>query len=292
MNHMTAKVSCFARAYHHADSHYPVFDDTAAAALLGSEFDLIAQNMTAGIPFFLPDFKGTSEEGLRLIVARQLAPSVLGRSAYCEHMLQQEMQKGCRQYLIFAAGYDTFAIRNTDRSLSVFELDIPELLDDKQSRIKNAGLETSAVAVPCDLAQITWKEALIKRGYSPAQVSFSSLLGISYYLSKAEWKALLSAVSSIIPKKSSICFDYPSSDESTETKTNKALAQAAHEEMKALYSYEEISTLLAQCGFMVCEHLQHDTMTDRFFSQYNRRTPEHPMQAPRGVDYIFAVKEH
>ncbi|MBR0410696.1 MAG: hypothetical protein IJI25_06805 [Eubacterium sp.] len=32
-------------------------------------------------------------------------------------------------------------------------------------------------------------------------------------------------------------------------------------------------------------------MTDRFFADYNRNMPEHPMTAPVGVDYVFAVRE-
>ncbi len=32
-------------------------------------------------------------------------------------------------------------------------------------------------------------------------------------------------------------------------------------------------------------------MTERFFADYNRSTPEHPMAAPVGVDYVFAVRE-
>ena len=86
--------------------------------------------MTQGIGFFLPDFHGSAEEGLRLIVDRQLSPSVLGRSAYCEKTLENEKRLGCRQYILFAAGYDTFAIRNRDASLSVFELDLPDVLAD------------------------------------------------------------------------------------------------------------------------------------------------------------------
>ena len=32
-------------------------------------------------------------------------------------------------------------------------------------------------------------------------------------------------------------------------------------------------------------------ITERFFADYNRSTPEHPMAAPVGVDYVYAVRE-
>ncbi len=70
MDHMTAKVSCFARAYHHKNNAQHIFDDGMAETLLGKDYDAIAQNMTEGVNFFIPDFNGTKEEGLRLIVDR------------------------------------------------------------------------------------------------------------------------------------------------------------------------------------------------------------------------------
>ena len=114
MENITAKVSCFARAYHYKNSTSPIFADTAAEALLGQDYDRIAESMTQGVGFFLPGFNGSPEEGLRLIVDRQLSPSVLGRSAYCERMLKNEIRLGCRQCVIFASGYDTFTIRNSN----------------------------------------------------------------------------------------------------------------------------------------------------------------------------------
>lgn len=43
--------------------------------LTEEEYAAISRNMSGGISFFAPDFKGTPEEALRFIVERQLAPS-------------------------------------------------------------------------------------------------------------------------------------------------------------------------------------------------------------------------
>ena len=247
--------------------------------------------MTQGIRFFLPDFQGSAEEGLRLIVDRQLSPSVLGRSAFCERMLENEKRLGCRQYVIFASGYDTFAFRNRDASLSVFELDLPEVLVDKKMRIEKAGLQSCAVYVPCDLSEASWKEHLIRNGLVCNEKSFGSLLGISYYLDKESFKALLRTLSSLMCEGSAICFDYPSTDESRETRTNQALAQGAGERMKAQYSEQEMETLLEECGFLIYEHLDHHEMTGQYFSAYTRSCPAHRMEAPKGVCYIHAVRK-
>ena len=124
-----------------------------------------------------------------------------------------------------------------------------------------------------------------------SEKSYGSLLGISYYLEKDEWKKLIRLVAGIMVAGSTICFDYPSTDESKETRVNKTLASGAGEQMKAQYSFAEMEELLFECGFKVTEHLGAEGMTERFFADYNRSTPEHPMAAPVGVDYVFAVRE-
>lgn len=206
MDNMTAKVSCFARAYHHKQNTIHIFDDSVAAAILMDDYDEIAMNMTAGVNFFMPDFKGTKEEGLRLIVDKQLSPSVLARSAYCEGKLLREKEKDCK------------------------------------------------------------------------------------HLTKEEFNQLLSHISEMLTEGSTLCFDYPFDEESHETKTNRALASCAGEQMKALYSKQEIQFLLEKCGFTMEEHLSHDEMTAAYFAKYNEANPNHPMEAPAGVHYVFARK--
>ena len=291
MEHLTATVSCFARAYHYKNNSTRIFADGAAELLLGKEYDRIAQSMSRGIDFFLPKFQGSAEEGLRLIVDRQLSPSVLGRSAYCERMLENEKRLGCRQYVVFASGYDTYAVRNHDPSLSVFELDLPEVLADKQAKTENAGLRTAAIYVPCDLSDGAWKDRLLESGFRRGRKAFGSLLGISYYLEKSEFRDLLLTLGGILCEGSAICFDYPSEEDSRETRINQALAHGAGEEMKARYVRREMEELLAECGFLIYGHLDHEEMTRQYFSAYNECCPTHPMKAPNGVCYALAVRK-
>ena len=289
MENMTAKVSCFARAYHHKNNRKHIFDDTMAEKLLGGDYEEIAQNMSDGINFFFPGFEGTKEEGLRLIVDKQLAPSVLARSAYCERKLAEERKNGCRQYMIFASGYDTFSMRNTDEDLSVYELDLPEMISDKMKRIEKSGVKSSAVYIPCNLAEETWKEKIAEAGYCKDEKSFGSLLGISYYLSKQEFEKLLLNIHEIMAAESVICFDYPSTDESRETKKNQILASGAGEQMKAVYSYPEMKALLAKRGFDLSEHLDDREITEQYLSEYNKYNSTNQIQAPEGVAYVKAV---
>ena len=54
MDNTTAKVSCFARAYHYVNTPVHIFANRAAQGLLGEDYDNIAQSMTQGISFFIP----------------------------------------------------------------------------------------------------------------------------------------------------------------------------------------------------------------------------------------------
>ena len=76
MDNMTAKVSCFARAYHYKNNSIHIFSDNIAEKLLGDDYNQIEKNMTDGLDFFCPGFKGTKEEGLRAIVDKQLRMGV------------------------------------------------------------------------------------------------------------------------------------------------------------------------------------------------------------------------
>ena len=208
MDNMTAKVSCFARAYHYKNNSIRIFTDDIAEKLLGEDYHQIAKSMSDGIDFFCPGFEGTREEGLRLILDRQLSPSVLGRSVFCESKLAYAIANGCKQYLVFAAGYDTYALRNKDSATKVYELDYPELLMDKAERIKKANLKASAVNVPCNLADPEWKNELLTVGYDKDKKAFGSLLGISYYFKKVDFEQLVMNMSEIMSEGSAICFDY------------------------------------------------------------------------------------
>ena len=165
MDNMTALVSCFARAYHHKNSERPVFADSVAEKLLtAEEYAAISRNMAQGIGYFAPGFKGTPEGALRLIVNRQLAPSVLARSAFCERAIDNAVRRlGCRQVVIYACGYDTFSLRLDNQALTVYELDRPEMIADRWKRIARTGLEPACHVedIGCDLSQPSWKEKLI-----------------------------------------------------------------------------------------------------------------------------------
>ena len=295
MDNMTAMVSCFARAYHYKNNSQWVFkDDMAEHILTKEEYDAISCNMSNGISYFASGFTGTSDEALRFIVDNQLSPPVLARSAFNEKALSNAVMLGCKQYVLFASGYDTYSLRTENKEINLYEIDLPEMIKDKRNRIIKSGLTENCktIYVPCDLSDEAWTKILTGSGFDKKRSVFGSLLGISYYLKKEEFVSLLKNISELWCEGSSICFDYPSYEKGVQSIKNQELAAKAGEEMKARYSYEEMEQLLSEFGFLIYEHHDSKTATEHFFRKYNESLPEHMMEAPEGVNYCLAVKKY
>ncbi|MEY8000015.1 class I SAM-dependent methyltransferase [Clostridium sp. Mt-5] len=299
---MTALVSAFSRAYHSVQNEEKVFDDYLAKDILTQdEYEQIASNMSKGIKFFNPSFEGTQDEALRWIVDNQLSPTPLGRGAFAEGLLKNAVQNGTRQYLIFAAGYDTFAYRQPDwaSKIKIFEIDHPATGGDKQKRIKLLAVEKPAnlYYVSADFIRNNWRSNLLSCvEFDKSTISFCSLLGISYYLSKQVFAETVNTISSFIPKGSSIVFDY--NDENTYTdrageraKKQAAMAAAVSEKMLASYSFMELEKLLAESNFTIYENLTPNEITEQYFKKYNKANPSHQITAFDNVNYCFAVKK-
>ncbi len=299
---MTALISAFSRAYHSENKSVKIFDDSVARQLLtDEEYSQISISMSNGIEYFNPSFIGDEVEALSWIVDNQLSPTPLARAAYAEKALEIAVHMGAEQYLIFAAGYDTFAYRqpNWADKIQVFEIDHSITASDKRKRLKNANniIPNNVNYIEADFTREMWQTALIEDdAFASSKISFSSMLGITYYLTKQEFERVISAISSILTRGSSIVFDYPDENSYTEkagerSKKQSILAASANEKMLASYSYRTIEKLLSDYGFLIYEHLTPEEMTAQYFSAYNKSNCSYPMTAFDNVNYCLAVRK-
>lgn len=286
---MTALVSLFARAYHQKNKEIKIFNDSLSTKLITKkEYEMIGLNMSQGISFFNPTFKGSKEEALKWIVDHQLSPSILVRSAFCKDAIEEMKEKECKQYLDFASGYDSFAYYYQNQ-MNVFEIDKKEVIEDKRQRCKGDDIENIQF-LPIDLSQENWIDVLLQSSYQEDQLSISSMLGLSYYLTKDEFKKMLEQLSKHLLKGSRLVFDYPCIQESKETKVNEMLAKEANESMKAKYSFDELKEILNQCHLTIIQHENHQTITEKYISNYNAYYTDEPIKAPEGVCYCVVEK--
>lgn len=286
---MTALISSFARLYHSKNSNIKIYDDIYANKLISEdEYNKISETMKNGINFFNPNYNG--DNPLKWIVNNNLAPSVLARSAFNEHHLLNEINLGLKQYLILASGYDTSAFK-VNKKLKVFELDKKEMIEDKLNRINNAKLDTTNITYVKTDFNSNWLNDLLGSSYNKCEKTFCSMLGISYYLDEDIFKNTIKELSNIMPKGSAILFDYPNTFETEKEITNKKLASGANEEMKSLYSYNDIERIAEESNMLIYEHLNYDDINNTYFYDYNTLNPNDKVNAPMGVSYAILIKQ-
>ncbi|MEE3343729.1 MAG: class I SAM-dependent methyltransferase [Bacilli bacterium] len=286
---MTALISLYARVYHSRNSNIRIYNEVYYDKLLSpDEYNQISQNMQNGINFFNPNYRG--DNPLKWIVNNNLAPSVLARSAFNEKHLLNEINLGLKQYIILASGYDTSGFK-VNNQLKVFELDKKEMIEDKLNRIKNAKLNTKNISYIKTDFNKNWINELINSNYKPSEKTFCSMLGISYYLDKKVFKKTIKELSGIIPKGSSILFDYPNTNESKTEKINQQLAKGANEEMKSTYSYKDIESIAEESNLLIYAHLNHMDINNNYFYDYNTINPTEKIIAPIGISYVILVKK-
>lgn len=286
---MTALVSAFARLYHIKNSNIKIYNDMYAEKIITEdEYYEISTNMKNGISFFNPNYKGT--DPLKLIVNNNLAPSVLARSIFNEYHLFNEINLGLKQYILLASGYDTSAFK-VNNKLKIFELDKKEMIEDKLNRINNAKLDiTNITYIKADFNN-DWINDLTINNYNLNEKTFCSMLGISYYLDKETFKNTIKQLSNIIPKGSTILFDYPNTFETKKEKLNQQLAKGANEEMKSIYSYKDIEKIAEDSNMLIYEHLNHNDIDNTYFYDYNTLNPNDKIIAPIGISYVMLVKQ-
>ena len=286
---MTALVSLFARAYHQKSKDIKIFDDPLSTKLITKkEYEMIRLSMSQGISFFNPNFKGSKEEALKWIVDHQLSPSVLLRSAFCKEAIEEMKEKGCKQYLDFASGYDSFAYYYQNQ-MHVFEIDKKEVIEDKRQRCKDVDIENIQF-LSIDLGKDNWINRLLESTYQENQLSVCSLLGLSYYLTHDQFKRLLKEISKHMIKGSRLVYDYPSYQESDETRKSEVLAKEANETMRAKYSFEQLKEILDLCHLKIVRHDDYRITLDSLI-HYNEYYKDNPIISPKGVCYCVAEKE-
>jgi methyltransferase (TIGR00027 family) len=99
--------------------------------------------------------------------------------------------------VLAAAGLDTRAFRlNWPPQVSLYEMDLPEVLNAKEEVIEAAGAKASCErrTIRVDLSQETWPEALLGAGYQPESPSVWLIEGLFFYLTRAAVPGLLEKV--------------------------------------------------------------------------------------------------
>jgi methyltransferase (TIGR00027 family) len=196
------------------------------------------------------------------------------RSRFAEDRLAAAAARGVRQYVIAAAGLDTFPWRQPSfaRQMRIFVADLPESLAVLQDCVRRRGLPQPAnvAYVPIDLEHKDLLEPLVAAGFDPQRPAFCSALGIVQFLTLEAVDALLT-FSAKCGKYSEIVFSFtPPDDELGERELRRV-----HESQVRTQGYGEpwltrlrgsqLTARLRLLGFSDIELLTPDLANQRYF---------------------------
>lgn len=179
---------------------------------------MIGSNIGAG-PDILAEAL-TGEEGMKILDAAaaqhgvskdKLSMGLVNRSMNFDAKWCEALDDGCKQFVILAAGLDARAWRlpRMDKSVKVFEVDVPRAFRYKEERLKSIDvpLKCERVAVEADLSDPNWSEQLLASGFDPSQRSFFLIEGLLMYLPPGAPEALLGKVATLMSAGSTITGD-------------------------------------------------------------------------------------
>jgi len=247
----TAEGAAFLRALHrHVDAEPWVFADEAVEALLPAPGRRFLRRLDALAGPWITAFR-RRRGGLDTMRAQ-----IVVRARYAEDALAELTPS---QYLILAAGLDTFALRHPDESVQIFEVDHPDTQAWKREQLATPPENLSFV--PVDFERTTLAEALMATEFDVEPATFVSWLGTTYYLTRDAIEETLRGVRERTGAGTRLVLDYwseaPIADgRATALLAGTRLATAFQSEpIRSLFTPAEIERLARATGWRIREHL-------------------------------------
>ena len=261
----TAQIAAAHRAYHFKFDSPLILEDSAAEWLMGQPLITILNVAPLRKLLWLP----------LLAKVRPISTFVIVRSRYTEDALMNLEPGDCRQYLIMGAGFDSWALRNDESQINVFELDHPATQHWKESRILSrlGALPPNLHLVPIDFENMSVTNALSRSEFDTHSKVFVSWLGTIYYLTMDSIKETFASLATICTPGSRIAFDY-FYPKSTMTPADLKLFELMDkdvanrgEPLRTLLNAEEIEQILLDTGFSVIEDIPASEIRKRYLVQ-------------------------
>jgi methyltransferase (TIGR00027 family) len=183
----TATLAAVGRAVH-SQGDRPLIKDDLALGLAGEAGTTLLAQLTAQLP-----------EAARQ--AFGLAFAI--RARFVEDAVEAAIGDGIGQYVIVAAGLDSFAYRRPDLSgrLAIFEVDRAGSQAWKRRRLHEMGMTIppSVTYVPLDLTSGGLREPLVAAGFDAAKPAIVSAIALTQYLAQPAIDEMLQLIASLGP---------------------------------------------------------------------------------------------
>lgn len=213
--------------------------------------------------------------------------SVVARARFVEELVEQELARGVRQYVILGAGLDTFAQRKPEVAsrMRIFEIDRPGPQEWKRRRLIGLGLGIPEWLrfVPVDFeGGATWFDQLKSAGFDPAAAAIVASTGVSMYLTRDAIAATLRQVAALRPG-SMLAMTYllplelAPAEERTVYEFAIKGARASGTPFISYFTPAEMLQLVHECGFKEAQRVSAADYTQRYFA--DRADGLHPARS-------------
>lgn len=123
-----------------------------------------------------------------MMYTRRLRASIVARARFVEDLVMEQYSRGTGQYVILGAGLDSFAQRRplVASQLQIFEMDQPDTLSWKQSRLIDLGynIPDTLHFVPVDFETSSWWNELLKTSFNVQRPALVVCTGVMLYLTQ------------------------------------------------------------------------------------------------------------
>jgi methyltransferase (TIGR00027 family) len=176
------------------------------------------------------------------------------RTAFFDRVVLGAVDRGVRQVVVGAAGYDGRAFRYAKPGVRWFEVDHPATQRDKLARLGRLGIDASRVRfVGADFRTDPVAELLLGAGLDPGSAALFLLEGVAVYLEPAVLSSLLAQLRQVAAPGSRMAISVSLSldhDRAARARFEASVA-AMGEPARSTFDAEEAEALLARAGWQV-----------------------------------------
>ena len=229
-------------------------------------------------------------------LSEKLAPGfhehLISRTKFIDELIEKSASNGIEQYVILGAGYDSRAHRlDLPSSLKIFEVDQPEVSDNKLSKLpKELPNAENVTYVSIDFSYQSLTEQLIGAGFDQKKSTIFTLEGVSQYITKEAVSStikelasltrdtnsifFMSYVDELLDKNPEACFGEGYPNPAKKAKLIKSLSDKVGEPWISFYSDAEIEDLLLQNGYSIKDNVTLEELNSLYFSPVGRALNE------------------
>ena len=257
----TANAAALMRAAHlFVDDAPVVFEDQIALSFVGDGYEAVFRE-------FADAFRTPTLTAVRAVIVM--------RNRYAEDELENAIARGITQYVILSAGLDSFVYRRRDleKVLRVFEVDLPEIQEQKRQLLSKLGIDlpSNVTFIPLDLEKRNLAQALAASGYRSREFAFFSWMGATEYLTEDAVFGTLQDIASVAAPGSDVLLQYflPKSMVAEEDRAiwefSERTCRERGEPWISLFEPESLASILMGMGYYEIRDLGAKDAFDRYF---------------------------